>query len=290
MKNNKIILIGKKGQLGQEFIAQRNNYSEYEFISFSREELNILDFQQVKDMVVLHKPKIIINTAAYHVMTDCEEHPNKAFETNVLAIFNLANICQKNRIRLVTYSTDYVFDGRKKKPYIESDTPNPLQIYGLSKYAGENTALNYNADSVVIRTCGVYGGRTGSRSKKGNFVLQILNDATKKNRIEVACEQTVSPTYAGDLAKASWEIIKKNAPSGIYHLVDEGQCSWAEFAQEIINFSKYKCQIVPIDRGGLSGTMKRPRYSVLENSKARKIGVILPHWKKGLEQYLKLVI
>lgn len=290
MKKNKIILIGKKGQLGQEFVIQQNNYSEYEFISFGREELNISDFQQVKDMVLLHKPKIIINTAAYHVVADCEKYPDKAFETNALAIFNLANICQKYKIKLVTYSTDYVFDGRKKKPYIESDTPNPLQIYGLSKYAGENTALNYNTDSVVIRTCGVYGGKTGSRSKKGNFVLQILSEATKKNRIEVACEQTVSPTYAGDLAKASWEIIKKNAPSGIYHLVNEGQCSWAEFAEKIINFSKYKCRIIPVDRGGLSDTLKRPLYSVLKNSKARKIGIILPYWKKGLEQYLKLII
>ena len=282
----KILLLGKNGQLGHEILKQGNFYHNISLKGYDRDELDVLDFIKVKKTVESQKPDVIINTTAYHVVLDCEKHPEKAFASNAFAVLNLARTCNEYGICLVTYSTDYVFDGSKGGAYEEDDVPNPLQIYGLSKFIGEKICLNYHPNSLVIRTCGVYGGKKGSRSKKGNFVLQILAESDKLKEIEVAKEQIISPTYAGDLARATFQLINGKASPGIYHLVNEGYCSWAEFAQKIVKLAKKKCKIIPVDRGCRSGEMKKPRLSALKNTKAGKMNIILSHWSNGLKKYL----
>ncbi len=289
MANNKIILLGNGGQLG-EAIMQDANILGFDIVGFNKGELDVLDQPQVDKILKKIKPDILINTTAYHVISKCEENPLNAMEVNFLAVQNMAFLCKKYKIVFVTYSTDYVFDGRKGSPYIESDIPNPLQLYGCSKLAGEYAALNiYPSGALVIRTCGVFGGKEGSRQKGGNFVLNIMKEAKGKNIIEVSSEQIVNPTYAGDLSKATLELLKKKVNPGIYHLASRGYCSWYEFSKEIFRLAGITKKLVPIDRSGQNKKIIRPKFSALKNTKAKAVGIKLPSWRMGLSSYFNIL-
>ncbi len=288
----KILLIGKNGQLGAE-INKQSKERGYKIKAFGKEELDITDPEKVKFEIKKVNPKVVINASAYHVVPDCEVYPELTFLVNTIAVRSVAQACEQLRIPLVTYSTDYVFDGKKGKPYVENDLPTPVQTYGVSKAAGEYMALAYNPKSIVIRASGVYGGKEGSRSKKGNFALNILKQAKNlpagrqgKNVIEVASEQIVNPTYALDLAKASLDLLEHKNISGIYHLANEGYCSWAQFASEIMKLSGSKTKIIPVDRSGQSSGARRPLFSALKNTRAAKLGIKLPSWQDALKRYI----
>jgi len=282
----KIFLLGKTGQLGIELQQQAVAF-KFEIVAFGRSELDITDYKKVSRMIEKHHPDVVINASAYHVVPDCESHPDEAFEINTVAIKQLADICNERNIRLVHYSSDFVFDGLKGKPYREDDKAYPLQVYGISKLAGEFAVLDYCQKGIVIRACYVYGGKTGSRIKKGNFILTILKQIEGKTELEVASEQIVSPTYAADLAKATLELLKKKKSVGLYHLVNEGHCSLAELATQIVKYAKTDTKIIPVDRGGKAGSLKRPLFSALKNTRAKKLGVVLPKWQDGLKRYIE---
>lgn len=281
----RIILIGKTGQLGLELDREAKN-KDINIKAFSHEELDITDFDKVKKEIKNFSPDFVVNTSAFHNVPLCEDEPEKAFLVNAISLKPIAQYCEEKNIRLVTYSTDYVFDGLKGVPYEEDDKPNPLQIYGLSKLAGEYIVLNYSPMSIVIRTCGVYGGKEGSKSKKGNFALNILKQTENQSVIEVASEQIVNPTYALDLAKGTLDLLDKANIGGVYHLANEGYCSWAEFASEIIKIKGLPTKIVPVNREGMAGQLRRPLFSALKNTRAAALGVKLPAWQDGLKRYL----
>lgn len=280
----KILLIGKKGQLGQE-IHKKSKETGYEIHAFGREELDIASSEKVKSKIESLKPTVVINATAFHVVSDCEIYPNRAFLVNAIAIGNIAEITEKMNIRFVTYSTDYVFDGKKGKPYVENDLPSPMQTYGVSKVAGEYLVLAYNPKAIVIRSSGVYGGQHGSRSKKGNFALNILKEKNRQT-LEVSSEQIVNPTYAVDLAQATFALLKHKGIYGIYHLVSEGYCSWAQFTSEIMKLVKSRTKVIPVDRRGQSGGARRPVFSALKNTRAAKLGVKLPTWQDAIKRYM----
>lgn len=284
-----IIIIGKNGQLGKELVSSVVKF-DFSVAAFSKEELNITDNLSLNKAIKRIKPKIVINTSAFHVVDNCEKDPLSAFGINCIAVKNLAKICKENKSLFVTYSTDYVFDGKKNKPYKEVDRPNPLQMYGLSKLAGEYAALNaYPERTYIIRTCGIYGGKEGSRSKRGNFVINILKEAKQNDILEVSSEQIVNPTYAKDLAEATLKLLELNPSPGIYHLVNEGYSSWYDFAKKVLEYARIKKKILPVDRGGKTGDMQRPKFSALINTKAKKLGVILPQIEDGLRSYLESI-
>jgi dTDP-4-dehydrorhamnose reductase len=282
----KILLIGKNGQVGAE-IERQAVAKKIEIVALGREDLDIVDSMKVEEVIAETRPSVIINASAYHVVPDCELYPDKAFLINAVALKKLADVCDKEGIQLIHYSTDYVFDGLKGEQYLETDTPHPLQVYGISKDAGEKIVLQYCKNGVVIRTCGVFGGQTGSRSKKGNFVLTILKQTEGKEEMEVSSEQIVSPSYAKDIAKATLELLKKKDMQGIYHLVNEGYCSWADFAQEIVRVHGRKTKIIPVDRGGMAGSLRRPLLSALKNNRAKELGIVLPTWEDAVKRYLE---
>jgi len=285
----RILLIGKTGQLGRELIKGASSFS-FEIVAFDKDELDVIDELQVKEKIGKIKPDILINTSAYHVVPRCEENPLETMMVNFISVRDLATICEEKNIVFVTYSTDYVFDGGKGAPYEEDDQPNPLQMYGLSKLAGEYAALSvYPRGTFVIRTCGLYGGEKGSPEKKGNFVLNIIKEAQYKEIIEVNSEQIVSPTYARDLSEATLRLLDSKADLGIYHLVNEGYCSWYEFAKEIFRLTNINVKTIPVNRGGISEVVKRPRFSALKNSKAKSLGIVLPSWQEGLKSYLSFL-
>jgi dTDP-4-dehydrorhamnose reductase len=159
-------------------------------------------------------------------------------------------------------------------------------MYGISKLAGEFSALQYCQKSIVIRSAYIYGGQSGSRSKKGNFVLTMLKQTDGKDSLEVSSEQIVSPTYAADLAKATFQLLKVKSSKGAYHLVNSGKCSLAEFTEEIVKIKKRNTKIIPVDRGGMAGSLHRPTYSALKNTRAKESGVTLPAWKDALKRYI----
>ena len=281
----KILLIGATGQLGGDIV--RNN-DVHDIHAPERGALDLARPAQVAETIRALRPAMVINCAAFHNVPLCEEQPEQAFRINCVAVRQLAELCEETGARLVTFSSDYVFGGDKRTPYVEDDRPAPLQIYGITRLAGEHAALAASPErAVVIRTCGLYG-RSGAKSKGGNFVDGRVADARAGKRIEMASEQVLVPTSTDDLSRAVLSLIAhpQLAP-GIYHLVNEGQCSWYEFTRAIIEIVGAETEVVPVDRGGRTGKMRRPLYSVLANTRARALGVALRPWREALQAYIE---
>jgi dTDP-4-dehydrorhamnose reductase len=281
----RILLIGATGQLGSELITNNPGHC---IIAPGRTELDVTRGDSIAASVRDAHPDWVINTAAFHNVPLCEEQPEQAFRVNCVALRDLAQTCRVHNARLMTFSTDYVFDGKQRTPYREDDCPTPLQIYGITKLAGEAAALAAAPEhAVIVRTCGLYG-RSGAASKGGNFVDNRVTDGGRGAPVEISCDQTVCPTSTYDLSKAIYELIA-NATCcfGIYHLVNEGECTWFEFTKTIYEYLDVKTQVRPVDREGRTGTMRRPLYSVLANTRARTLGITLPTWQDALERYLR---
>jgi len=280
----KILLIGKTGQLGSDILRNANKHEIY---APSRNELDI-ELRDTMEVIKNYNPSVVINTAAFHNVPLCEKEYEKAFGVNCVAVRDLAVVCKQMEALFVTFSTDYVFSGNKGTPYNEDDRPAPLQMYGISRVAGEFYATSAAPDNtVIIRTCGLYG-MSGGRSKGGNFVDKRIQDAHAHTPLEIGCDQIVSPTYTYDLSRAVLQLIEHpQLKPGIYHLVNEGECSWYEFTKKIYETIGINAEVRPINRSGMDGVMRRPLYSVLANTKAKALGITLPHWQDGLKRYLK---
>jgi dTDP-4-dehydrorhamnose reductase len=281
----KILIIGKTGQLGSVLLKDALALG-HDVLAPSKQELDILNDDSFLNAMKQYKPEVVINTAAFHNVPLCEIEPVKAFQSNCIAVKKMAEISHEFDAWFVSFSTDYVFGGEKRIPYIESDTPGPLQMYGLSKLSGEYGALSYNK-SIIIRTCGLYGIQ-GATSNGGNFVDNRIKDSKHNVRMEIGNDQTVSPTYSGDLSKAVLQLIDHpSKESGIYHLVNEGYCTWYEFTKEIFEILDIDIELLPVDREGKTGKMRRPLFSALDNKKAKRLGITLPNWGYSLNQYIK---
>lgn len=280
----KVLLIGKTGQLGGDLI--RNNPG-HEIHAPSRQELEIGSREGIRQVMTAVAPDLVINTAAFHNVPLCETDVASAFLVNCAAVRDLAAVCQEANIMFVNFSTDYVFGGEKRTPYLEDDRPQPVQMYGISRVAGEFAALAAAPNhAVIIRTCGLYG-RSGAQSKGGNFVDKRIQDAGTSRLMEMGCDQVVSPTSTDDLSRAVWQLIAHpGCKPGIYHLVNEGECTWYEFTKAIYEITGLDVIVKPVDRGGMSGDMRRPLYSALANTKANALGINLPSWRTGLERYI----
>lgn len=280
----KILLIGKTGQLGGDILR---NKAHHEIYAPDRTIFDICSRDAINAVVADYRPEVVINTAAFHDVPLCEADPLSAFTVNCVAVRDLAIACNRVGSLFVTFSSDYVFDGEKKALYQEDDKPTPLQMYGITRLAGEYAALSAASENtIIIRTCGLYG-ISGSLSGGENFVDQRIQDAEAHASLTMGSDQVVSPTYTHDLSKAVLQLIEhpQRAP-GVYHLVNEGKCSWYEFTRAIFEIMGLTVKVKPMDRSGKSGDMKRPLYTALANTKARALGIILPPWRNGLERYL----
>lgn len=281
----KLLLIGRTGQLGGDILR---NGTGHEICAPGRDELDIRNRESAERAIKGFGPDAVINTAAFHNVPLCEEDPESAFRINCVAVKDLAVQCRKAGALFVTFSSDYVFGGGKGTPYTEDDGPAPLQLYGISRVAGEYAVMAEAPDNaIIIRTCGLYG-MSGAGSKGGNFVDKRVHDASTVKSLEMSCDQVVAPTYTDDLARAVLALMERpGAGPGIYHLVNEGECSWYEFTKAIYEIMGLDVLVKPVDRKGMSGVMRRPLYSVLANTRARALGITLPHWRDGLKRYLE---
>jgi len=280
----RILLIGSTGQLGGDIL--RNNRG-HDIVAPGRDQLDLANPEQVANQVREVAPDVVINCAAFHNVPLCEERPDQAFLVNCVAVGKLAAACRMAGAQFVTFSSDYVFGGDQRTPYPEAAPPRPLQIYGISRAAGEYAALSAAPDhAFIVRTCGLYG-RSGAKSKGGNFVDNRVTDGVTGKILEMASEQIVCPTATDELSRAVLAlIVHPGREPGIYHLACEGECSWYELTRAIYEILDIRADLRPVDRKGLSGSMRRPLYSVLANTRARKLGIVLPHWREALQRYL----
>jgi dTDP-4-dehydrorhamnose reductase len=278
----KAAIIGADGQLGSDLVK---SFRKEEAILLYYPEFDITQPDKVKKVLSSLEADVIINTAAYHKVDECEDNPQESFLVNSIAVRDLALICRDLGVALVHFSTDYVFDGKKRKPYVEEDAPNPLSVYATSKLAGEYFVQNMLDKYFIIRTCGLYG-EAGCWGKGYNFVDTLAALEKQGEPLKVVNDQWVTPTSTAELAERIKELIL-TGHHGLYHLTNEGECTWFEFAKTIFTLMGKKPNLIPTDSEAYGAKAKRPPYSVLENKKAKEIGLTeFPHWKKSLEQYL----
>jgi dTDP-4-dehydrorhamnose reductase len=280
----RILLVGRTGQLGGDLLRHRGTH---EIVAPSREELDVCSPAAIEAAIRPGRYDWVVNTAAFHDVPRCELEPETAFRVNCVAVRDLAAACDRAGTGLVTFSTDYVFGGDKRTPYVEDDAPAPLQVYGITRLAGELAARAAAPQrAVVVRTCGLYG-ESGARQKGGNFVDRRVAEGRTGVRIEMGSDQTVSPTSSADLAVAVLRLLEvPGLRPGVYHLANEGACTWYEFTRAIHEIMRFTGELVPIDRGGRTGAMRRPLYSALASVRAAALGVRLPPWRDALARYL----
>jgi dTDP-4-dehydrorhamnose reductase len=285
-----ILITGANGQLGNELKEVSKNYYGYDFIFTDTENLDLTDGTTVSEFIGGTAPDWIINCAAYNFVDKAEAEPGTAMKVNGLAVKNLTNAIAGTECRLIHVSTDYVYDGNASVPYDENAPVSPLTAYGVSKLAGEKYAL-LHPSTMVIRTSWLYS------SYGTNFAKTILRAAREKGSLRVVFDQTGTPTYAADLARAIMHIISGTIrnhfafTAGIYNYSDEGVCSWYDFATEIINEAGIECSITPVTSGEYRQAAQRPSYSVMNKAKIRETyGLTIPHWRTSLSQCMKLLL
>lgn len=275
--------MGSNGQLGTAL----SDLLEKQNIKFSAVDLP--EFDITNDNMITRKideinPDVIINTAGYTNVKLTEVEFAKAIQINAVCLKKLSEICNQNNIHLCHISTDYVFDGIKKKPNLEKDLTNPLNCYGLSKELGEKVIRNYCNNFAIIRTAALYGR---SKKKSENIVDKIIQYAKKNNEISLVDDEHTSPTSAEDLARQIFVILKNNV-KGIVHATSEGECNWYEFGKCIFDFLKMKVKIHKVKSAEFSQELKKPLYSVLENAILKSLQInVMPHWKDSLKKYLE---
>lgn len=275
----KILLLGHKGMLGSDLLLRLRR--KYEVIGLDKEEIDITSLPACEEVVQENEPDIVINAAAYTDVDDCENAQGKCFAINAEAVMNIAVSCRKKNIRIVHFSTDYVFDGIGKEPYKEDHPCNPLNVYGTSKLAGENYLRELSDNYILIRTAWLYG-------KNGkNFVRTILDKAATTDKLEVVDDQIGSPTYTRDLAVAVDLLLERNI-KGIFHITNRGNCSWFQFACKILQAGGITgVQVLPIKTDQLMRPARRPCYSVLSMQKfIAATGKTMQPWQLALQDYL----
>ncbi len=283
----KIILLGSNGQLGSDIVRLHQKQSKvFELMALSRKEIDLTQKEKVISFLENQDFKILINCTGYNRVDDAETHAQEAFAINAHAVKILAEICENKKARFIHISTDYVFNGEKSSPYLETDPIGPLSIYGSSKAMGEDLAHSICPDTLLLRVASLFG-IAGSSGKGGNFIETIIHKAQEKKELRIVNDISMSPTSTLDVAHMILTLIEKEAPSGIYHAVNSGQATWFEFAKEIIQQTKMACKLIPITRDEYPTAALRPAYSVLDNSKISKITGTIPHWREALEKYLR---
>ncbi len=272
--NDKVMITGANGQLGQELQKLIPNA-----VLTDVDTLDITDMDAVKTFVDNNQINTIINCAAYTAVDKAEDEPELASKINTLGPANLA----KTGAKIVHISTDYVFDGKGYKPYTEDDMAVPISVYGKTKRNGEIAVLDNAEIAIVIRTAWLYS------PYGNNFVKTMRRLGSEKNSLNVVTDQIGSPTYAGDLAKAIVSILPQMSKEnkGIYHYTNEGVCSWYDFAIKIMELSGLNCMVNPISSSEYPTKATRPFYSVLNKAKIKStFGIDIPHWEEGLKKYL----
>lgn len=276
----KVLFAGGKGLLGTNIIPLLKN--RFDVVSLDIDEWDIADRKAGEAVVARERPDALVNCAAVTDVDGCEDKRELAEKVNSRGAAIIADICSEHRIKLVHISTDYVFDGTKGLPYIEEDAPNPISFYGKTKLWGEEQVLAKAPSSLIIRSQWLYG--EGGR----HFISKVIEIARERGSIEVVDDQRGSPTYAKDIAEPLSILIEKGE-SGIYHICNDGSCTWYELAQEVFMALGMDIQVTAVSSQALNRKAARPAYSVFDTKKVRDAtGIIMRSWQEALREYLSV--
>jgi dTDP-4-dehydrorhamnose reductase len=281
-----IAIIGANGQLGSDLMRVRTAASASDkLLGLTHGDIEVTDLRSVRAALQAGNPGVVINTSAYHRVDDVEADPGRAFAVNVIGARNLALACKDLDAVLIHVSTDYVFSGRKEKPYIESDPVDPINMYGISKAAGEMAIRSLWPKHFIVRTSGLYG-IAGPSGKGSNFVELMIRLARDGKSIRVVNDQILTPTPTRVLAEQIF-VLSRRHEYGTYHATCQGQCSWFEFARTIFDLAGLSPTLSPQTTSQSGAVAARPAFSVLDNQHLRQLGIDgFPSWKDGLKEYL----
>jgi dTDP-4-dehydrorhamnose reductase len=282
MKKITVAVTGAQGQLGKSIHELAASYPELQFVFLSRSDMPIHHFELMREFLQGIQPDVVVNAAAYTAVDRAEQEKELAFQVNGEAVGVLAAWCATHGSRFIHVSTDYVFDGESERPYTETDPTAPRCVYGASKLEGERQALQFDPQSIILRTSWVYApyGK--------NFVRTMLTLMKEKEFVRVVNDQIGAPTYAPDLAKAILDIIVSGKwVPGIYHFSNSGRISWYDFAVAIQQQIGSTCRVEPIPTSEYPTPAKRPSYSLLSTEKIRSVYGIVPRsWEDALKECL----
>jgi dTDP-4-dehydrorhamnose reductase len=254
--------------------------------ALAHDDLELGDPDVVATTIERLRPAIVVNAAAFHNVPRCENEPAAAYALNAIAPRHLARCCTAAGSRLVHVSTDYVFDGTKGAPYVETDRPNPLNVYASSKLAGEYGVLNDGDQHQVVRSSGLYGVRP-CRAKGGNFIDTMFKLARERPEVKVVDDEVLTPTFTADLA-AQIRVVALEGRPGLYHATNQGSCSWYEFARAIFDLGGLTTPLHRTTVKEFQSPVKRPFYSVLDNAALRVAGLDrMRPWREALEDYMR---
>jgi dTDP-4-dehydrorhamnose reductase len=277
----KVAIIGSNGQLGTDIVRA---FGDSIVIPLSHDDIEISEINSVHRVFRKIHPDLVINTASFVNVEGCEKDPEKSYRINETGALNLARVLAGRNIDLLHISTDYVFDGSKRLPYEETDPPNPLNVYGSSKLAGEKAIQENALRYYIVRTSGLYG-HSVCRGKGSNFIEKIIDLSGKKSELTVVNDEILTPTYTFPLAYQIRALVQTKE-YGLYHATNNGSCSWFEFAVDALRLAGIKIPVVPVSSTVFPSTVKRPQYSVLNNSKLGRMGLDrMPEWKQSLAEY-----
>lgn len=279
----RFLVTGAKGMLGREVVDELSARG-YEILATDvvpdAHRLDITREEDVHSALASFRPDWVVNCAAYTDVDGAESHKDGAFLLNASAPGILARVCSRHKARLLHMSTDYVFDGQKNAPYDEQDVPNPINVYGASKLAGEELVRQCLEDHLIVRTqwlIGLFGK---------NFVRTILEAARTRNHLEVVNDQHGSPTFARDLARAVRILMEMDA-RGTYHVVNEGTATWYDLACEALRLAGISTPVHPVDSSTFQRPARRPSFSVLSSEKFKDLaGNVMPPWRESLKIYV----
>jgi dTDP-4-dehydrorhamnose reductase len=285
----KTAIIGANGQLGADVCAAFSRHG-FDIIPVNHDHADIADVTAIRRILTTAKPDCVINTAAMHNVEKCELNPCKAYEVNAIGVHNLCTICSEIDSCLIHISTDYVFNGAKKVPYVEDDAPLPLNVYANSKVAGEyyvRTLLPVTG--TVVRVGALYGANP-CRAKSGlNFVRLMLKAAKERPEIRVVDDEIVTPTSTTAVAEQLVVLARAKA-AGVFHATCQGACSWFAFAERIFTLSGISPNLQKANPGEFPAKTPRPSYSVLDNKRLKELKLdVMPDWPSALAEYLKTI-
>jgi dTDP-4-dehydrorhamnose reductase len=280
----KVAVLGSSGQLGQDLLRVLPG----DVLRWTHQDVDVTDGVGLTSLVQSSRPDWVINTAAFHRVDDCERGQALAFAVNAVGAANVARASAAVGAGVVFISTDYVYGGYERKrndPFRENDQPAPVNVYGVSKWAGERLVMQANPRHLVIRSTGLYGTTT---SRKGStFPELMLSKARSDGSVRVVTDQVLAPTYTADLAATILRLIEMDA-SGLFHVTNSGECSWFEFARTTFALAGVSCDMEPIATHQSGRAARRPAYSALTSSRLPEVGVgLLRPWQEALRDYLR---